>query len=228
MASGGERIRVAVQDFEVSVSDTQERFEAACRLRHQVFCVERGIFEGNAGAVETDRFDARSRHVLLTRRSTGRLVGTVRVVAPSLDGPGADLPMEQACDPALLRMLPRDSTGEISRFAISKEFRDTSCASNALLRLGLLRGVLRVSRGMGLTHWCASMEPTLLRLLRTNCIHFQPFGPMVEHHGLRQPAWCRIGSVLARGKRERPAVWDYVTGGGALWQEQAEASAAAA
>jgi len=216
----------AVQDFEVSVADTRERFEAACRLRHQVFCVERDIFEENAGALETDRFDARSCHVLLTQRSTGRVIGTVRVVAPSLDGPSADLPMEQACDPALLRVLPRDSTGEISRFAISKDLRDTSCASNPLLRLGLLRGVLRVSRSMGLTHWCASMEPTLLRLLRASCIHFQPVGPMVEYRGLRQPAWCRIDSVLARGKRERPAVWDYVTDSGSLSQQQAGAMAA--
>lgn len=227
MASECGSFLAATRDFDVAVADTPAALEAAYGLRHQVYSVERG-YEPSQGGREQDRFDARSSHVLLTQRSTGRVIGTVRVVAPLLDGPSADLPMEQACDPALLRALPRDSTGEISRFAISKDLRDTSCASNPLLRLGLLRGVLRVSRSMGLTHWCASMEPTLLRLLRASCIHFQPIGPMVEHHGLRQPAWCRIHSVLARGKRERPAVWDYCTEGGALWQDHAESLAAAA
>ena len=220
MASGCERIREAVRDFEVAVADTQEKLKAAYRLRHQVYCVERGFFEKEDGALETDRFDTRAGHALLTQRSTGRVVGTVRVVASSPHGPAADLPMQKLCEPSVFRMLPMGSTGEISRFAISKDLRDAACAGNALLRLGLMRGIVQVSGQMGLTHWCAIMEHTLLRLLRVSAIHFQPLGPAIEYHGLRQPTWGRIDGVLGRIKRERPGVWDYITDGGSLWQEE--------
>ena len=224
MASGYQTIRDAARDFEVAVADTQEKLQAAYRLRHQVYCIERGYEQGN-GALETDRFDARAGHALLTQRSTGRIVGTVRVVAPRLDGPRADLPMQQLCDQEVFRMLPMGSTGEISRFSISKDLRDAGCAGNAMLRLGLMQGIVRLSSDLRLTHWCAIMEHTLLRLLRVSAIHFQPLGPAIEHRGLRQPSWGSIGGVLSRIRRERPAIWDYLTEGGTLWQEEEAAEA---
>ena len=226
MASSFEGIRDAAQDFDVAIADTEERLEAAFRLRHQVYCVERGFFAQNDGAIETDRFDARSMHAILTQRSTGRVVGTVRVIAPSLQGRDADLPMQHLCSPSVFRMLPMGSTGEITRFSISRDLRDAACAGNAMLRLGLMRGIVQVSGAMNLTHWCAIMEHTLLRLLRVSGIHFQSLGPAIEHYGLRQPSWGSIDVVLGRMRRERPAVWDYITDGGALWQGHEETEAA--
>jgi N-acyl-L-homoserine lactone synthetase len=211
----------ATRDFDVTIADTPAALEAAYRLRHQVYCVERG-YEPGQGTIETDRFDPRAGHVLLTQRSTGRVVGTVRVVAPALDGLTADLPMQRLCASDAFRPLPRASTGEISRFSISKDLRDAACAGSMPLRLGLLQGVLRVSVDMGLTHWCAIMEHRLLRLLRVSAIHFQPLGPAIEHRGLRQPSWAGIDALLARIKRERPALWDYFTEGGSLWQDEVQ------
>jgi len=215
----------ATQDFEVSVADTSAALGIAYRLRHQVYCIERG-HEPGQGILETDRFDRRASHVLLIQRSTGRVVGTVRVIAPSLDGPGADLPMQLLCCPAVFRALPMGRTGEIGPFAIATDLHDAACAGSMPLRLGLMRGVVQLSAGMGITHWCTVMERALLRPLRANAIHFQPLGPAIEHHGLRQPSWGCIDDVLARLRHERPAVWDYVTEGGSLWQQQADAMAA--
>lgn len=225
MASDCVRIRDAARDFSVTVADTPASIEAAYRLRHQVYCVERG-FEQSQGAIETDTFDPHARHVLLTQRSTGRVVGTVRVVATQRAEPATRLPIQTLCPSNLLRVLPIRNTGEISRFAISKDLRDASCAGNALLRLGLMQGIVRLSADMGLTHWCAVMEQTLLRLLRVSGIHFQPLGPAIEHRGLRQPSWGRIDGVLARMRRERPAVWDYITESGSLWRDTQAALAA--
>ena len=213
----------ATRDFTVTVANTREALEAAFRLRHQVYCVERG-YEPGQGTRETDRFDARSGHVLLAQRSTGRVVGTVRVVAPVLHGPGADLPLQRLCGPDVLRTLPRAGTGEVSRFAISKDLRNAGCTSNAALRLGLMQGVLRLSGPMGLTHWCAVMEHALLRLLRLSAVHFQSLGPAVEHRGLRQPCWASIDALLTRVRREHSALWDYLTEGGALWPESQAAA----
>ncbi|MBI0534656.1 GNAT family N-acetyltransferase [Roseomonas sp. KE2513] len=214
----------AAKDFEVTIADTPERLRDAYRLRHQVYCMERG-YEPGDGTLETDRFDRRAGHALLTQRSTGRLVGTVRIVAPANRGQGLDLPMQSLCGEGAFRSLPTYRTGEISRFAISKALRDSS-ADGIPLRLGLMRGVVQLSSEMGIHNWCAIMEHTLLRLLRGSGIHFQPLGPAVEYHGLRQPCWGPVTQVLGRMREERRAVWEYVTDGGTLWPHQIEAVAA--
>ena len=221
----------AGQEFTVEVAETPETLEAAFRLRHQVYCRERGYEQGQ-GQRETDHYDPHARHVVLTQRRTGRVVGTVRVICSANTGVVAGLgsarpglPMQRLVPAELLRTLPRADTGEISRFAISRDLRDATCTGNTLLRLGLMQGVVRLSGLMGLTQWCAVMEPSLLRLLRASGIHFQPLGPAIEHHGLRQPCTAPIGALLVRLRHERPQVWDYVTATGALWRElEAEAA----
>ncbi len=85
------------------------------------------------------------------------------------------------------------------------------------MRLGLMQGILQISQDAGLTHWCAVMERSLLRLLQGTSIYFQPLGPMVEYHGLRQPAAARIDGVLYRLFKEARPVFDYITDEGALW-----------
>ena len=66
------------QAFAVEVADTPAMLEAAFRLRHQVYCRERGYEQGQ-GRREADHYDPHARHAVLTQHSTGRVVGTVRV-----------------------------------------------------------------------------------------------------------------------------------------------------
>jgi N-acyl-L-homoserine lactone synthetase len=218
----------ATADFRVEVADTPEKREAAYRLRYQVYCTERG-YESCAGRLETDQFDERAGHALLTQISTGRVVGTVRLVAPSgaIRDPGAlDVPMQRVCPPGVLRMIPRcGRIAEISRFAISKELRDDPAGSMPL-RLGLLRGIVELSAAMDVSAWCAIMERGLLRLLRLSGVHFEPLGPAIEHRGLRQPTWGRIDDVLGRMRRDCPTVWNYITDFGALWPRSSEPAVA--
>ncbi len=75
------------------------------------------------------------------------------------------------------------------------------------MRLCLVRGIVQISAEHELTHLCAIMERSLLRLLRAIAMHFLPVGPVVEHHGARQPAVSGIGAMLHRMKIEQPAVW---------------------
>lgn len=201
--------------FDIAVADTHDKVEAAYRLRYQVYCLERG-FEPSRGGRETDEFDANAGHVLLSQRSTGRVVGTVRVVVPA-NGQVSNLPVGRLCPPELLSTLPPGRTGEISRFAISKELRDVSAGGAMPMRLGLVRGIVQLSAERGLTQWCAVMEPTLLRLLRISGIHFEPLGPLIDYHGLRQPSWGNIAGMLERMRRECPSAWDYVTDRGTIW-----------
>jgi len=182
-----------------------------------VYCLERDFLPGDDGE-ETDRFDRQSGHVLLIHRESGQAIGTVRIVPPSNANGRDRFPMTGVCPPSLLNKLPDHSTGEISRFAVSKE-RRLGCHASNKVRLGLMQGIVRLSAEMGLTHWCAVMEPILLRLLQMNAIHFVPLGPLVEYHGMRQPAFGHIGTVLDRIRSEQPDVWNYITLGGTLCHE---------
>jgi len=134
--------------------------------------------------------------------------------------------MQQVCDPALLSSLPMHRTGEISRFALSKDRRDGAGHAGVFMRLGLMQGIVHVSQEAGLTHWCAIMERSLIRLLQSTAIYFAPIGPAVEYHGIRQPAVARISATLERIRREAAPVFNYVTADGALWPAPAELLAA--
>jgi N-acyl amino acid synthase of PEP-CTERM/exosortase system len=131
---------------------------------------------------------------------------------------------------------PLRSTAEVSRFCISRQFRrratdtlydqeenqptaanDSAERRNGpLMRLGLIQVLVRMSARYGITHWCAVMEPKLLRMLDAMAIRFKPIGPLVEHHGIRQPCSCNIAEALSAVRKERPAFWDVLTCGGSI------------
>ena len=218
-------IATTADDFTVELADTLAQRREAFRVRHQVYCVERG-YEPGAGDIETDEFDANARHVLLRHNASGEVVGTVRLVLPKMSRLRDSFPMQRVCDASAFSHLPLHTTGEVSRFALSKDRRHGMEQAAGLMRLALVQGLVRASDEAGLTHWCAVMERSLLRLLRTTAIHFQPAGPMIEYHGMRQPATCDIGVMLERNRDEHATVWDYLTEGGQLWAPQMEAMAA--
>jgi N-acyl-L-homoserine lactone synthetase len=211
-------IRAAEDELRIEIATSPEQLLDAQRLRFRVYCEERG-FEPGKNGLEQDAFDPVSRHVLVRSRSTDTVLGTVRLVLSKPETGLNGFPMQQACEPWVLSPLPIASTGEISRFALRRDRTGISPAAAALMRLCLIRGLVQVSADSQLTHWCAIMERTLLRLLRATGIHFVPVGPTVEYHGTRQPAVCGISSMLDRMKLEQPAIWAYITDKGALWSE---------
>lgn len=215
-----DEIALAQQQFVIEVARSPEQRREVYRLRHQVYCVERGYEPGDDGE-ETDEFDVRAEHVILRHIEDSMVVGTVRVIGADPANLADSFPMQRVCDPILLSDLPLGKTGEISRFAISKQ-RRIGRAEFKLLRLSLLRGVVQVSYEMGLTHWLAVMERTLIRLHQTNEIFFEPVGPLVSYHGQRQPTIGTIGSVLERIRAEQFPTWNYLTDGGRWDHNQPE------
>ena len=210
-------IEAVRNEISIQIADTPGLVREAHRLRYQVYCLERNYEAGQAG-LEIDEFDSRARHVVICQRRTGQVVGTARLVFRSRIAPQDGLPLQRLCDPAVLPAIPLSRAAEVSRFAICKDRSGLSPAAVSLMRLALVQGLVHLSDEAGLTHWFAVMERTLLRLLRSSAIHFQPIGPVVEHHGLRQPAYTHLGAMLSRMRREQPKVWDFITEGGRLWQ----------
>jgi N-acyl amino acid synthase of PEP-CTERM/exosortase system len=219
--------------FEVAPADTPDLIREVHRLRYQVYCMENS-FESpadNPDGLERDRYDAHSLHALLSYRATRTPVGTMRLILPNF----GELPMFELCRSAV-KILPKTTTAEFSRFAVSKKFRrrvdDWVYPADLIpvgegqidprrviphITLGLMTTALQMGRAHGITHVCAIMEPSLLRLLARLGIHFIPVGPTVEHHGIRQPCYSEVGDLLAGVERERPEIWDVITNGGLLW-----------
>lgn len=203
-------IMSAEDELVVHIADSPTLIEQVYGLRYQVYCRERG-YESSVDGVEIDAFDSHSRYVVLQRRSTGEAIGTARLVLPVPSAPATSLfPMQAVCDSTFFAKLPSGHAAEVSRFAISKERRYLSGGALSLARIMLVRGLVELSRRQGVTQWLGIMEPTFLRLLRSTAIHFEAVGPLVEYHGLRQPAYCGLECMLARMRSELPELWAFV------------------
>jgi N-acyl amino acid synthase of PEP-CTERM/exosortase system len=203
------------------------------RIRYQVYCVE-NPFENPAdhpNGCEQDEFDSHSVHSLLIHRASGQAMGTTRLVMPVQHDLERSFPIQSVCTHPRLNQLPLDRTAEVSRFCISKQFRrrpgdtlqgvDSGEGRDALqerrsmaplMSLGLIQSLVRMSAERGITHWCATMEPTLLRLLAGMSIRFEPLGPLVRYHGTRQPCTCEVGPMLECVKSEQRRLWEVLTG----------------
>jgi N-acyl amino acid synthase of PEP-CTERM/exosortase system len=228
--------------FDAKIASSDDLRDTAFRLRYRVYCVENPFEDpsANSDGRETDEFDSHSAHSLLIYRPNATPAGTVRLVLPLTSDPDNSFALQRVCTEPLLRdrnKFPVTSMAEVSRFCISKEFRrrwsDTTYADDDLsttemsvdeerrilphLSLGLIESLVRMSVENGITHWCAVMEPTLLRLLTRLGIHFQSIGPLIQYHGRRQPCYIPLRDMLARVQRERPDVWDVITRGGQHW-----------
>ena len=214
--------------FHTSRAGTQGALRAAQAIRYQVYCLERKFEDRDEhqSGHESDAFDTQAVHSLIFHRPTSEAIGTTRLI---LRLTGTALPIEGLLAEQGIRAgdhFPLETAAEVSRFAISNNFRRDAADArgrecrSSLPCLGLIQELLRQSVELGLTHWTAVMEPKLLRMLAAMGIHFTPVGPIVSHHGLRQPSYCHLPAMLERLKRERPEHWMVVTDAGRLIVEE--------
>jgi N-acyl amino acid synthase of PEP-CTERM/exosortase system len=153
---------------------------------------------------------------VLIHRATGKVVGCVRLILPG-DDQTAELPMRSLLAPAdreRFDQFDRKTTAEISRYAVSKDFRrragetlypdvNTDLSAQDARRLmphmslGLFRGIAQLAADQGITHVCAVMAPALLRLLEQFGLRFERLGPPIEYHGTRQACIAKGEDLLA-------------------------------
>jgi N-acyl amino acid synthase of PEP-CTERM/exosortase system len=205
--------------FEVKPASTPGLLHAAYALRYQVYCVEHAFEDSaeHADEQETDRYDGYSVHAVLIYRPTDEVAGCVRLILPTAEA-GLDAlpirPLLGAEERRRMDALPRSSTAEISRYAVSKAFRrrageehypdvdvDLSAADARRLAphmtLGLFRGIATLAAAHGVTHVSAAMAPSLLRLLERFGLAFERLGPPLDYHGLRQPCVAELDALRA-------------------------------
>lgn len=201
------------------ISKDDPRLEEIFRLRYKVYVEEWGFErpEDHQGGIEMDEFDPHSIHMVALLRETQQLIGTIRLILASDLG----FPIEQHCTLTTdMSGIPRQSIGEISRLAVSKEFRkrvedrliyDQGETADELLKAppderrrneyaiitGLYTALYRESLYVGLTHWYCVMAKGLSTLLKRFRIDFTAIGPRVNYHGLRTPYIGRIEQIAS-------------------------------
>jgi N-acyl-L-homoserine lactone synthetase len=199
----------------VQLADTPELIRKAHQLRYQVYC--RGNDSFNENSLEVDEFDSHSRHLILRDSITREVTGTVRLVLWQEANPEASFLVQRVIPAPLRHYVPLRTTAEVSRFAIFRKCGDLAGAEVRLLLLQLVQGLVCLSAELGITHWVALMESTLLDLLKASAIDFSPIGKPLDFHGLCQPCYLPINKLLARVYHERQEIWDLLTDGGTLW-----------
>ncbi len=188
-----------------------ERFPDLFRLRYQVYCNQCG-FEDPANypdMIEQDEYDDYAVHFGKTIAGDYAMDGTVRMILYSEMG----FPIEKnfIIDPLSLPAFDRSRIAEISRLAISKDFRrkkgdgilytqkkvdftdknslykKKSRQKNINYALGLYQCIYQESLKRGLTHWYAAMTDGLYYLLTGIGCVWHPIGPKMNYHGWRRP-----------------------------------------
>lgn len=227
--------------FDIELATSQDAIDEVFSVRYQVYCIDRP-FEDPAhfqDKKEHDAYDPQSSHALIRHKATGHSVATVRLVMTGSSPENSSLPMEEACVPRMSKRVreeiantPRERIAEISRMAVSREFRkrlnedksatgvsdqanysDRESGKRAVpyISLGLLAAIMKMSAENGITHWMAIMEPAQLRLLKRFGVEFDYVGPLLEYHGLRRPAFTSACTLIDGIKRRRPDVWALIT-----------------
>lgn len=217
------------RDYACIAADSPELLRRAFETRYQVYCVENRFEDPqqHQAGRETDEFDAYASHSLLVLRPSEEAIGTVRLILPGEGHPESFSVSRIQALSGGYSPTPVETTGEVSRFSISKQGRhkwntapnmesNPPRPADPLPSLGLIQGLVRMSVLKGITHWCAVMEPKLLRMLSAMGIHFTPVGPLIEHHGFRRLCHCELAAVLKTVRRERPTFWEVITDGGSL------------
>lgn len=228
--------------FYVELADTPELIREVMSLRYQIYCQEceyenpRNFQDG----LEKDEFDQGSAHALLRHRATREVAGTVRLIRPNQEIENGLLPVELNCQidsgfRQKLSHVPREQIAEISRFAVSKQFRrrlyerhnvhgvsemagvssfrEERRSLMPLMTLGLLQAIFIMSYAQNVTYWVAVMEPRLLRLLKGLGVVLTQVGPVANYHGDRIPCAGAVSDVLAGLRQSRPDIWGFVNKG---------------
>lgn len=147
-ARRAERPRLRVQR-----AHTASTIEDAQRLRYKVFAEELGADIGSDDGLDIDAFDAHCDHIVVRDETTGRVVGTYRVLAPAGARALGRLYAESEFDLHRLDYL-RGAMVEVGRSCVHRDYRDGPAM------MLLWAGLARYMRRHGYTHMvgCASVS----------------------------------------------------------------------
>lgn len=189
-------------------------------IRHDVYARELGFEPVREDQRESDAYDARSVHCLMsTSEAASRLVGCARVVFTDPQDPHSLLPFEKACRDSLYRdqidpsKLPRERIAEVSRLAVLSEFRrrkgedhrevsidvqdfgDAKQPRFPYIPVGLYMASVLMAQRHGIEYLFTLTEPRLAEHFAKLGVKIEPIGAPIEHRGMRVPSLIQAATV---------------------------------
>jgi N-acyl amino acid synthase of PEP-CTERM/exosortase system len=206
-------------------------YESLYSLRYQVYCHEAHFLDPDdySDGLEHDEFDAFSEHFLARNpNNNDEVVGAVRLVRWS----------EYLAFPtikhfnSLLKQLnrlkfPLESSAEISRLCITKQYRRRTVdglfgagsyvdkSDNRrkfpMVLLELFKNMYLASKyALGITHWIATFEESLYRLLERYGVHFNLLIPEeIDYYGKVKIYGASLQHLEEEMKRRRPDLYGF-------------------
>jgi N-acyl amino acid synthase of PEP-CTERM/exosortase system len=227
--------------FEVVRADTDALRREVYRIRYQVFCEEMGTEDKEQfpEGLEYDEYDGHSAHCLLRHRRNEKhdiYAGCIRIVLQHPRHRHVRPPFMLHCSDSLWRTkldpfrLPPGSFGEISRLAITREFRrrkgDVNGATGENLPMlssteeerrhypyipiGLYMAAAVVWFESDMDYLFAMMEPRLARHLRRYGICFEQAGEETDYHGRRAAFYLTKEMFLGNLKPDLKDLLGYI------------------
>lgn len=178
-------------------------------FRYRVFCQNKHLIDATAFCAtqrESDLFDDSALHFNCRRRSTGEMVGVVRLI---VDGPRG-FPLERRYPLfAPIKRGQGQRRAEISRLAVVPRKQDAASLPGGVcpITLELYRCMFQYSLAYGLTHWLAAMEPALARLLARLGFLFVPIGEAVDYKPVKVPYLASIKNIERNVCHRSPDVY---------------------
>jgi N-acyl amino acid synthase of PEP-CTERM/exosortase system len=198
--------------------DTEPLKKEIYKLRYDVYVSEFGFEkkEDHPLGQEKDIYDSHAVELAALEKidaKTQKIIGTIRLILHSEYG----FPIKNAVPIDFIdRKTPIDRIAEISRLAISREYRrrqgdglygvksyqnisegnmpaGNGRSENAKVRiqpyliLGLFKELYQVSKKLGITHWYMITEKKLWYALKRFDLIFRQIGEPVQYHGVRIP-----------------------------------------
>jgi len=198
--------------FEVLVADTNALEKLGYQFRYEIFCKE-FQYEKEVDCphqLEKDIYDDEACHCFILNKQTKQILGSIRLLMPSINQPDLKLPFEHFTDLSQLpnKPLSQIKYGEASRLAVHQDFRrrqfdgQNAAGTNAQLLINkgyipdrnyplvaltmMLSGAI-LGRLNELDYLFAMMEPKLNMVLGHYGIVFTQVGNVTNYHGERAP-----------------------------------------
>lgn len=139
------------EHFRLKLAETPAEVAAAQKLRYRVFKQEQGRLAGCSDGIDRDRFDRYCRHLIVTEKERGRIVGTYRVLSGTGAAAAGGFYSEEEFEVYGLRQLGGEVC-EVGRSCVDPEFRSGAVVALLWSGLGALRR--RPEPGHGWLHRC--------------------------------------------------------------------------
>jgi N-acyl amino acid synthase of PEP-CTERM/exosortase system len=209
------------------IANSDFKQDLASKLRHDVYCEELQYEDCREDGMETDEFDAYSKHALIQHIKSRTFAGTVRVISP--ESQSQLLPIEKHCLDCILdheylpSNFPREDICEISRLAVPSAFRrrasdqyvgaatgtinefidsDKELRCFPFIAVGLYFSAAALCLKLGKKHAYMMMEPKLAKSMSYVGIKFEQIGPVTEYHGHRAPYYINRDMLFANLSKE--------------------------